>query len=40
MERGLEFYGRDPQYREVQQAAAGSPAATPPPDAAFHASDY
>jgi hypothetical protein len=39
MERGIEFYGRDPQYREVQQAAAGS-AGAPPPDAAFQASDY
>ena len=36
MERGIEFYGRDPQYREVQQAAA----VAPPPDAAFQASDY
>jgi hypothetical protein len=40
MERTIEFYGRDPQYRDVQQASAGAPAATPPPDAAFHASDY
>ena len=40
MERGLEFYGRDPKYREVQQAAAGSAGSPPPPDAAFHASDY
>lgn len=39
MERSLEFYGRDPQNREVQQAAAGS-AGSPPPDAAFQASDY
>ena len=39
MERALEFYGRDPQYREVQQAAAGSPG-SPPPDAAFQSSDY
>ena len=34
MERGLEFYGRDPQYREVQQAAAA------PPDAAVESADY
>ena len=40
MERGLEFYGRDPQNREVQAAAAGSTASAPPPDAAFQASDY
>lgn len=39
MERGLEFYGRDPQNREVQQASAGV-AVTPPPDAAFSSSDY
>lgn len=39
MERGLEFYGRDPQSREVQQASAGA-ATAPPPDAAFQASDY
>jgi len=38
MERSLEFYGRAPQYREVQQAAAGTPA--PPPDASFESSDY
>jgi hypothetical protein len=36
MERGLEFYGRAPQYREVQQAAA----VPPPPDASFESSDY
>jgi hypothetical protein len=36
MERSLEFYGRAPQYREVQQAAA----AAPPPDASFESSDY
>ncbi len=35
MERSIEFYGREPQYREVQQAAA-----TPPPDAAFESADY
>ena len=40
MERGLEFYGRDPQYRDVRQAATGSTGPTPPPDAAFQASDY
>ena len=34
MERGIEFYGRDPQYQEVQQAAAA------PPDAALQSSDY
>ena len=34
MERGLEFYGRDPRYREVQQAAAA------PPDAAVQSADY
>ena len=34
MERGLEFYGRDPQYREVQQASAA------PPEAAVQSSDY
>ena len=39
MERSLEFYGRDPQYSEVQQASAGA-AGSPPPDAAFQASDY
>ena len=38
MERGLEFYGRAPQYREVHQAAAATPA--PPPDASFESSDY
>ena len=40
MERSLEFYGREPQYREVQQASAAPASVTPPPDAAFHASDY
>jgi hypothetical protein len=40
MERSLEFYGREPQYREVQQASAGTATVTPPPDAAFQASDY
>ena len=39
MERSIEFYGRNPEYREVQQASAGS-AGSPPPDAAFQASDY
>jgi hypothetical protein len=34
MERGIEFYGRDPQYREVQQASAA------PPDAALQSADY
>jgi hypothetical protein len=34
MERGLEFYGRDPQYQEVQQASVA------PPDAALQTSDY
>jgi hypothetical protein len=34
MERGLEFYGRDPQSRGVQQAAVA------PPDAALESSDY
>jgi hypothetical protein len=34
MERGLEFYGRDPQFREVQQAAAA------PPEASVQSSDY
>ena len=34
MERGLEFYGRDSQYREVQQAAVA------PPDAALESADY
>ena len=34
MERGLEFYGRDPELREVQQAAVT------PPDAALETSDY
>jgi hypothetical protein len=40
MERGLEFYGRDPQQREVQQASTASAASAPPPDAAFQAADY
>jgi hypothetical protein len=40
MERSLEFYGREPQYREVQQASASAAAVTPPPDAAFQSSDY
>ena len=35
MERSLEFYGRDPQSRGVQQASV-----TPPPDAALESSDY
>src|SRR5262245_51796802 len=34
MERSLEFYGRDSQYREVQQASVV------PPDAAVESSDY
>ena len=34
MERGLEFYGRDPQYRGVQQAAVV------PPDATVESADY
>jgi hypothetical protein len=34
MERGLEFYGRSSEYREVQQAAVV------PPDAALESSDY
>ena len=34
MERSLEFYGRDSQYREVQQAAVA------PPDAALESADY
>ena len=34
MERGLEFYGRDSQYREVQQASVA------PPDAALESADY
>ena len=34
MERSLEFYGRGPQYREVQQAAAA------PPAASLQSSDY
>ncbi len=34
MERTIEFYGREPQYREVQQAAAA------PPDASFESADY
>jgi hypothetical protein len=40
MERGLEFYGRAPQYREVQQASAADAVATPPPDASFESADY
>jgi hypothetical protein len=36
MERSLEFYGRSPQYREVQQEVAGAP----PPEASFESSDY
>jgi hypothetical protein len=40
MERSLEFYGREPQYREVQQASAGAATVAPPPDAAFQSSDY
>ena len=39
MERGLEFYGRAPEYRQVQQASAAA-AAPPPPDASFESSDY
>ena len=39
MERGLEFYGRAPEYREVQQASAVSTPA-PPPDASFESADY
>ena len=35
MERTLEFYGREPRYREVQQAAVSAP-----PDAAFAEEDY
>jgi len=35
MERGLEFYGREPRYREVQQAAVSAP-----PDAGFTEKDY
>jgi hypothetical protein len=35
MERSLEFYGHDPQLREVQQASA-----VPPPDAALQSADY
>jgi len=34
MERSLEFYGRDPQSRGVQQAAVV------PPDASLESSDY
>jgi len=34
MERSLEFYGRDPQNREVQQAAVA------PPNAAVESADY
>jgi hypothetical protein len=34
MERGLEFYGKDPSSRGVQQAAVV------PPDAAVQSSDY
>jgi hypothetical protein len=34
MERSLEFYGRDPELREVQQAAVT------PPDAALESADY
>ncbi len=34
MERSLEFYGRDSQYQEVQQAAVA------PPDAALESADY
>ena len=37
MERTIEFYGRNPEYREVQQASA---AGSPPPDAAFESADY
>jgi hypothetical protein len=44
MERGLEFYGQDPSYRnrEVQHASAGK---TPsqvaaPPEASFYEEDY
>ncbi len=35
MERGLEFYGREPRYREVQQAAVSAP-----PEAGFAEQDY
>jgi hypothetical protein len=35
LERSLEFYGKLPQDRQVQQAKA-----TPPPDASFQSSDY
>jgi hypothetical protein len=35
MERGLEFYGRAPRYREVQQASVAAP-----PDAGFAEQDY
>jgi hypothetical protein len=34
MERSLEFYGRDPQQREVQQASVA------PPDASVESADY
>jgi len=38
MERGLEFYGQEPRYREVQHASAMAPAA--PPEGSFYEEDY
>jgi hypothetical protein len=39
MERSLEFYGREPQYREVQHAAVDS-AVSAPPEGSFYEEDY
>ena len=41
MERPLEFYGQEPRYREVQQAAIAPMAPPPPPQAeVFVEEDY
>lgn len=43
MERGLEFYGKEPRYREVQHAsAAPMPASAPAaaPEGSFYEEDY
>ncbi len=39
MERGLEFYGTEPRYREVQHASA-VPVPAAPPEGSFYEEDY